>query len=397
MSVSWVLALTLLVAACTGSGPSTTATAALREPPSGQGRLVVLDDQGNIVTLNPDGSDRIQITDDAGPTVRYFQPVWSPVSSTIAWGEARSSGSAVGIADGEGTNLQIAELPAFPFYLYWAPGGDRIGVLHNGGPGVLDFEVVDVDDLSARVLDSGSPYYFSWSPDGKEIVVHVGGDRLSVVDDSGDITPLNETRPNYLAPRWTSEGILYLSPDGVSLQAPGGEPRVLITADGFVSFVANPTGSRVAVQVLAGEPSSLTVGLDPVPEARRNVVSVVDVATGEVDVVSDGASLGFFWSPNGEKLMMLLLSSTEGDVDVAVWESGDTRVLTRLRLPASLIRDVLQFNDQYAQSWQMWAPNSSAFAIPGEREEESGVWVVSLDGSEPVLVSDGEWAAWSHQ
>jgi TolB protein len=391
------LASALLLAACTGSEPGTTTIATSSNSPPGGGRLVTLDGGGNIVALNPDGSDRIRITDDAGPTVRYFQPVWSPDSSSIAWGQARLSGFAVGIADGDGDNRREIAVPAFPFYLYWAPGGDRIGVLHNGAAGALDFEVVDVGDLSAEVVDTGAPFYFSWSPGGNQVVVHADGDRLSTIDDSGSISRVAATRPGYLAPWWSPGGILHLGPDGLTVEMPDGEPRVLVAADGFVSFVADPTGSRVALQVLAREPSGLTVGLQALAEARQNVVSVLSLESGELEVVSDGASLGTFWSPDGAKLLMLLPSGNEGDVSVAVWEHGETRVLGAVKLPASLILEVLQFNDQYAQSWRIWAPDSEAFALPGIIEGQSGVRVFSLDSTEPALVTDGEWVAWSHR
>lgn len=393
-SVSWVWAVMLLVAACAASESGSVGSEG--EPSFGKGRLVVLDGAGNVLTVDPDGSNRIPITDDAGPSVRYFQPIWSPVSSTIAWGEARSSRFGVGFSD-DGGGRETVRMGGFPFYLSWAPEGDRIGVLYGGLQGVLDFAVIDIVELSSTVLDSGSPYYFSWNPNGSEAVAHVGGDRLSVIDEGGEITSLGETRPNYLAPQWTSEGILHVSSQGLTVQKPGGRPLALVTVEGFVSFVANKSGSRVAVQVLLQEPAGLAVGLSVVAEPTRNVVSVLDVATGELEVASDRASLGSFWSPDGERLLMLLLGDTEGKVDVAVWESGETRVLMSLRLPVSLVLEALRFFDQYSQSWQMWAPDSSAFAIPGERQGESGIWVVSLGDSPPALVSDGEWAAWSHQ
>ena len=73
----------LVVTACTfGASPGTTITAA-----SGGalgGRLVVLDDQGDVVTLDPDGSNRVELTTD-GASSQYFQPIWSPNERRIAW------------------------------------------------------------------------------------------------------------------------------------------------------------------------------------------------------------------------------------------------------------------------------------------------------------------------
>jgi hypothetical protein len=64
--------------------------------------------------------------------------------------------------------------------------------------------------------------------------------------------------------------------------------------------------------------------------------------------------------------------------------------------PVSFFRDVLQFFDQYAQSLELWAPDSSAVALAGAIDGESGIWVIPVDGSDPRLVSEGTWVAWSN-
>jgi hypothetical protein len=44
----------------------------------------------------------------------------------------------------------------------------------------------------------------------------------------------------------------------------------------------------------------------------------------------------------------------------------------------------------------MWSPGSDAIVLPGTIEEDDGIWVIPVDGSEPVNISDGDWAAWSY-
>jgi len=47
-------------------------------------RLVVQGEDHNIYVVQPDGSERVALTDDAGSVRRYRQPVWSPKGDFIA-------------------------------------------------------------------------------------------------------------------------------------------------------------------------------------------------------------------------------------------------------------------------------------------------------------------------
>lgn len=356
---------------------------------------MVLDGSGDVVLLNPDGSDRVTLTADAGTSVRYAQPVWSPEGAYVAWGESGVDGPAVGIAGVEGQAITRVGVGSFPFFVHWSPNGERVGYLHNSRSGDLAFGYAGVADGERTILGYGAPYYFSWSPDGDQVLVHVGGERISILDLEGGATDLGETSPNYLSPQWTETGIFYVGPDGVVIRPSEGEPRMLARADGFVSVVATPDGSRLAVQSIGPAPPGQSVAQTSVPAVARNSLSVLEVATGELTVASSDTALAFFWSPSGERLLMLIPISDAGDVMLKIWEDGELEELATLRLPPSLLRDALQFADQYAQSWRMWSPDSSAFVLPGRRDDVSGIWVFEVDGGEPRMVSDGYWAAWS--
>jgi TolB protein len=388
-----LLILSLLGAACVAdqSGASTT-TAVSEDRVSG--RVVVLDDGGNIVTMNPDGSERVSITDD-GASVRYFQPVWSPADSTIAWGQLESSGASVGLARDDGTEVRKVALAQFPFYFNWSPDGERIGLLHNGAEQGIDFEIVDVDGLLTSVVDSGSPYYFSWSPDGDAVVVHADGDRLAIFDESANPTDVGTPLPEFLSPRWTEAGIFFLGPRGVVLRAPDGENRLLGETTGFININPSPDGSKVAIHTLGGSPG-ITVGLTTQEIIAPNAVTIVDTATGVSVVASEEFSLGSFWSPDGEKLMMLVPGSSEEEVDIVIWNGGEVTDVGAIGVSGSLVREALQYFDQYAQSWQIWSPSSDAIVFPGTVAGEAGIWVIGIDGGQPTRIGDGDWAAWSH-
>ena len=403
------VALSALVA-CTGGTSSTsspaatadlggtTTTVAVSAPPaanpsSGVNRLVVIDDGGNIVTVDPDGSNPSVITDD-GDAVRYFQPIWSPVADLLVWGEGTSE-PAIGSSAGDGSDRKSVPITSPTFYLNWAPDGSRVGILYGGAEGVI-LEVVDPIESTSTAIGAGSPFYFSWSPDGTEMAVHVGGETFGTIEPGGELMDLGSTTAVYQALRWTSAGIFHVDSPGLELVGGGGE-RLLAELPGEpVYFVPNAQGTRVAIESFTDEPSGSSAAESEVASLKANAVSVLDVTTGEVDVASEETSVGFFWSPDGEALLFLQLLGRTGDAEVSVWRDGETTLLATLRPPVSFFQDVLQFFDQYAQSLQLWSPDSASVALPGQIGEESGVWVIPADGSGPSLVSGGNWVAWSH-
>lgn len=381
------------LAACTTADVGEPTTAPIED--TSPGRIVVLDSGGDIVTLDPDGSDRVAITDD-GDSVTYFQPVWSPDSPTLAWSVADEAGFAVMTASDDGSDRNRVDVSGFPFYINWSTDGEQIGILHAGTGGTFDLELVDLQASSATQLDSGSPYYFSWSPESDAVVVHVGGDRLEIFDESATPTDIGPTSPRFFAPRWLPSGIFYLGPDGVTLRNNDGTSMVFpAPPSGQVSINPNPQGSLVAVHSLGGS-GGMTVGRLPLAVDEPNTVSIIEIESGTSEVVSTILSLGSFWSPDGARLLLLEVNADERAVDVVVWEAGDTRLVTTIEIPGSLITEALAFFDQYAQSWRMWSPGSDAIVLPGTIEEGEGIWVIPVDGSDPVNISDGDWAAWSY-
>lgn len=368
--------------------PSTTSTS---EPtPTDPGRLVILDDAGDIVVINPDGTGREAITGDAGESAAYTQPIWAPDGDSLAWGQVTGAGFAVGFrgADGSPTTVPTANLP---FYMSWSPEGDRLGVLHNGTTGVA-FGLLDVMAADFRLVDEDAPFYFSWNPDGGDLVTHAGDDRVDLIDVEGESTSLEPTEASYLAPHWTEAGTFHVSDGSLVLETPAGRGEVATTG-GLAMFVANEAGTLIAVQTAAGN-GAIEVALADPPSVPNESVVVIDVVSGEAHRVTDELALGFFWSPDGRSLLVLTPSGDR--VQPTVWSAGaDRREFARYRPPPTLLQDTFPFFPQYAQSVRFWSPDSSAFAFAGDIDGETGIWIQDVDGDDPVLVSDGRWVAWS--
>ncbi len=359
------------------------------------GRLAILDEDGSISVIDPDGSNRIEITDGSDGSVAYFQPIWSPDSGSVAWGQIGSDGFSVGIGDVGGGDARFIPMSDLPFYLYWSPDSESVGALRNGAGGTIEFELVDVSEGTTTVRGQGAPFYFSWSPEGDELVAHIESRRFETVSQGEDSKDLGPTDPGYLAPFWTEAGIFHLVSDELVVETDQSGTTPLLSVPGPVAFVVNEQGTRVAVQSI-GEDGSVTVGLQGIPEIALNSVVVFEVATGEVETVSGSPAVGFYWSGDGESLLAFLPTGSSGEVTPLVWRSGSgTLELAPFTPAGSYFRDVLPFFPQYAQSLSYWSPDGSAFAYTGEVDGQRGVWVQRLNSTGPKLVSDGSWVVWS--
>lgn len=404
---AWLLAVALIATGCnpeedeaeartSASDPTTTTTTLPQAEPeeqekTGPGRLVILDETGNVVVIDPDGSNRTEITTDAGADALYIQPIWSPDAAYLSWGEVRPEGFRVGIGGLDSTESRSIELANPPFYMYWSPDSTRLALLRNGETGI-DFELVDPDENSVSVLDSGQPFYFSWSPAGDRVVTHVGSDRIEVIDLDGSRTDLGTTDAGYLAPQWTPAGIFHVAEANLVLEDEKGERKTLVEVSGLTTFVANPQGTHVALQ-LTGAGDAQSVNLQQVPV---NVTVVVDVATLRVDTVTRQPPIGFFWSPDGAALLVLAVNPERDRLIPMVWRvDGSRQDFDPFIPPASRLRDLFPFFPQYAQSMSFWAADSSAFAFAGLVDGQSGVWVQDLAEPSPHHISAGTWVAWS--
>lgn len=397
-------AFALVLAACTGSDSTTTTTTTTTTPVAsttaptpgttvadpGVGRLVVIDVEGNVVTMRPDGTERRTLTDDGA--VGHRQPLWSPADDRLVWADTTATGFALVVS--EGADLVSIPMPAMPFFYMWSPDGARIGVLHNAAGGGLELEIVDATAGTTEVVATGAPYFFSWSPDGTQIVSHVGAGTLSILGADG-VTPLGSTAGDFQTPSWTAAGILHLDDGALVLRDPDGDAVRIATVSGPATIVAAPYGERIAVQVLSPDDPSVFAAFQSIPEIPANAVAVLDPVTRSIEVASGRTSFGFFWSPDGASLLMLVSADREGELEWWVWR--DREIITRVAFipTAPLVRDLLPFFDQYAQAWRPWAADSSAFAFVGTINGTTGVWVQDLDGVEPRFVIEGDWVAWS--
>lgn len=378
--------------------PSPVEPAETTVPPT-EGRLAVIDRGGSLITLRPDGSGTVVLAAGA-PTIGLRQPAWSPDGRRVAWVRLEVAGqevvSALATSGPKGERPTEAPAPFAPFYLFWDPTSSRLAFLGSPSPDRIELGMVDVAGgrAEARSLDAGQPYYFSWSPTGEEMLVHVGTDRLERLELDGTRTAVGDTPGAFRAPAWSANGktMVYASLDGdlqhlVVRDVERDVTRELLPFDGTISFVLSPDAARIAFQVTGGEGASVPL-------------SVIDLASRKVQGVSPSPAAAFFWSPGGERLLFLV---PDPDEDLPwlrwhVWDDGSAFATPRFLPSPSFAREYLPFFDQYAQSMSLWAPDGSAFAYPGLNESgEAGIWVQEARANvAPLLVAEGGLlVAWS--
>ncbi len=404
-------------------------------------RLLVQGIDGNLFTIAPDGTARLELTDDASRGWIYTQPTWSATGQRVAWSAIQRAGgdnrSALMTASADGTE-RTRTATLFPaFYLYWSPDDSAVAYLSNwlsdDGPSIA-LQVVDVAGGGERaaIVDVGQPYYFSWSADSQRAIAHVNNQQVKLLDMVPTTTERAEPRvlvdgsANFAAPQWfaaadsTNEPsttnnadttdnssttndeqnagnqLLYVIDDANTAQLvlgdAGGEEQEFITylsRQDFVSFNMNATGSQIAY-------------IETTEMIGFNSFGPLFVYSLEDEIfeqLSTAPTVAFFWSPAGDALLFLTveLAFDRPWLRINIWDGEEVRQYERFIPSPSFLRDYLRFADQYMQSMRFWSPDGSAVVYTGQAENgSSGIWVQPIQGDAmPELVAAGTFATWS--
>lgn len=396
----------------------------LLERKSGLIAYVGLD--GNVYITDQSGRSPDAITGDAaipegaGDFLFYQYPTWSLDGSQLAFVGARGNGQSqtsakmfVHNVDEETTTEVFSSETEFPFYLYWSPDHENVTFLTTSANGAsLILQSAAANGGGRVVLDSGSPFYWSWAPDGKTMIVHAGNEtsaapeRLAFLEVNAEVIEygMDATPASFQAPAWSPDGSRILltrasAEEGkeIALVNSAGEfERTISKFDVNAAFAWSPDGELVAH----------IEGDEPISAGALGDLHVTDLAASE-DFFQDENVFAFFWSPDSRKIAYFkpfLVAPEEAPDDPRLilelhmldTVSGESKVLFSFR-PTSQFSAVLPYFDQYHQSATIWSPDSNNLVLSFvDQEGNPGIAVVAASGQlEPRIISQGFIAFWS--
>lgn len=397
------------------------------------GRIAYIGVDYNVYSMTlPDG-EALALTDDAGMaarrTAQYYQwPTWS-TDGRLAYfrtlADMRgSSGTEVYISPDGMTPGEVAysDQETELNYAYWAPQNCaetedcRDLALLLGSDTMSSFIVTLVRDGldEARSVDvgAGSPFYFSWSPNGRQMLWVRDRERMDIFDavDYEIEQTLEQVPGTFFAPAWSpvDDRLLFAgqSDNGETTDlviVANGTARVLVAdLNGSTAFSWSPNGNRIAYSNDGGP------------------VYVIDAVSGETVARSPVSGvIAFFWSPNSESLAYITAAAQPPGSFNAIDSSGPkTAALQGAAGLAWSVLDVeadvtqrygtfrptremiylLSYFDQFAQSHRLWSPDSTHL-LYSELDASDQPVISLLDTTQaigvPLVIAEGVVGIWS--
>ncbi len=430
----WLAGLALLAwlaAACVPRGVRLPQSDLLGSLERKSGRIAFLGSDGNLYTMDQGGGARAQVTNDAFSDEsgyrQYGTPIWSPDGQSLAFsgftGQADQAPDAASLytARRDGSNVVEAYTSSeYMFFYDWSPDGDRVGLISQTPTRSLALHLVPAAGGEAELVDAGTPYYWSWAPDGSAVLAHAGGTtsaeaRLALVQVRPEVAEYGlDIEPTaFKAPAFSPDGSRVLvagenatgQPALLMTDALGNNPRTLAEYSGSIAFAWSPDGKRVAYveapEEAVGTPGRLVV-VDPAGKKSALILPDEDV-------------YAFFWSPDSQRIAYFVREPFEGEGKgeptptpeggeaSLVWvlkvldaSSGKSHQLATMALTERFLQIIAYF-DQFHQALNIWSPDSHYLVVSAYRPDgNAGIWVVEASGRlEPRYLTQGQVAAWS--
>lgn len=401
---------------------------------SKEGRIAYVGLDGNIYVNDQSGSNELQVTTDARlPTqndndgsFRYYQfPTWSRDSQQLAFvglnatpqqTENAALYTAI-IGDGSEAptlNEIYNHATRVPFYLYWSPDNENVTFLSSASNSQMMLQMAATNGERTQVLDIGQPLYWSWAPDGQQLLMHIDGrtavtGRLSFLSVSGNVIEqgLAYGQTRFQAPAWSPDGSRILlagetdtAEKGILLTDNEGRLQEVVEPleeNQVIAFGWAPTGDQFAYLV-ASNPEAGLIG--------QLVVQGVGENGNRLTI--DEPVAAFFWAPDGNQLAYFVpqqpdepSSSSESPplvlslrlLDVS---SGSKTTLTTFQ-PTPAFVNMIAFFDQYQQSATIWSPDSKNLVVSGFYQSPNPeILIVPTESNlQPRAISNGLIGYWS--
>jgi len=397
----------LLVLICVVAGAVGTGAVLRRTlPQAAPWPILIHASDGNLLLAKLDGTTEPLTVDADGQGNTYLYPTPAPdgrsVASVAITHTQTTAGASLVVHQLDGSRTTLYDDPAgAPFYLSWSPDSQRLAFL-AGSDGGMTLHGVDVGPQpNLRRITPGNPSYFAWSPDSQRLLLHTGGAAPKGVIQlyewgAEKPTPLQLSPTFFQAPVWSTDGqhaIAGIEQNGAAALAlidpSGAVLEQIATVHPSTMFVVSPDTQQLAYIAFDG-PNVGELHL-------VNADGTNDRAVGDEPVVT------MFWSPLGDMLAFLSISTSASTQSVAWgkqqeprfrWNIVDVRDGSVQRfdgwLPSAEFLNLLPYFDQYAQSIRLWDRTGTRLLYG----TDDGVYMLDVQSRGTVRLGDGVLGMW---
>lgn len=388
------------------------------------GHIAYIGDDYNVYTFTPATDEITALTDDADSTHHYQLPTWS-TDGRLAFFccdsrfQPELSMDVFVSDDGVGDpRLIYSAENETATYPYWSPQNcDMNSVCRDlavlvSRP-VEPFKVEVIRDLGEKStsadIGTGAPFYFSWSPDGTQLLRHINYLQMDVYDVTENEVSLSIglVGSDFPAPAWSpvDDRLLVASLNEGSFDAQlvvieNEELNVLVSdIQGSIAFNWSPDGAYIAYSLISDNSSTLFV---------------IDAVSGEtVATVENELIVSFFWSPDSQKIAYAAISTGPRGFNASYrqqdrieldWmtldvQHGESQYHTTFS-PTDDMAYLLLFFNQFAQSHRLWSPDSRHLVygeITASGEPRVSVLDITRTDAVPFSIARGVIGIWSYE
>lgn len=396
------------------------------------GRIAYIGEDYNVYSLSLHDSNMSQLTTDANRTQRYQWPTWAEDGKLAYFCCQPLMGSVFtdvyispdGITGGD--RVYSGEGEVFT-YAYWSPQTcstddtcrDLAVLLNQGGFFSVELFRNNAEATSNQTVGIGSPFYYSWSPDGTRLLLQRNNRRLEIYDiTTNEIQALNQ-RPGLIqAPAWSPiDDRLLFGALNIDNNNNATTDLVIVANDEVQILQANIPG----LLVYSWSPDGNYVAFRTLVDGDLGGITVLDTITGEIIAQALAEDVyAFFWSPDSQKIAYVALTTPQGSfsasnpmmsriaetqqqrfdltwavLDVASDESRRYGTFT----PTEEMIYIFNFFDQFGQSHHLWSPDSThiVFAEFTETGPELNILDMTRPNAVPFSIADGFIGIWSYR
>jgi dipeptidyl aminopeptidase/acylaminoacyl peptidase len=339
----------------------------------------------SLTALAAEGESVVLVAADPARTVA--QATWAPDGRLAVWTEVDSTAGRATIAMGDADDQRRIDGGTVPFFYAWNPGGDHVAYLGNApdGSGVA-MGLVDVAAGTARLVDSGAPYYLDWAPDGSRLAVHTDNTDVALIDLEGRRDPLPVEPGLFQAPEYLSDGRILIATAGdergVAVVGADGAVRTVGPADGVTFFSSSAAEDLVAYT-------------DNSNNEVLGSLQVVGIDGSGHQTVTEGPVVAFEWSPTGARLLFLTLDRAARALVPRIWETGRLTEFEAVIPTAQTIAQYLPFWDQYSRVLNLWAADAGSFVLAVDRQGSGEIVLFDVESGQSRRLAAGRFASFA--